>query len=479
MLHPRRQNREVDEVAMVAKTPVTPKSRWLKDVLELKEKQDENMISPRSIRRRKDREAETVLRVDLDEETRDGPPTLQSDSIEEKLQERVKSLKKKVSKTKTKSNSKRDPTLKVCTPKNHTRSPAHTPKSTRSSTPSRKKVDKLSISTKECVLKAMYQRDPPITDPPQTRAVDAFSPLTMPVRAQTTTAVSRRRNSFGKNSKIAIPVLSPLTTKSVNAEIDLVEKSTKSQKKEKKMSWLRKALVSMDHPKQFGEGLVTPRTVAPAVPAFEDISYKPIDTVTSPLQLQLWLSEFRKAQQEAHVAEELFLAESATPSVPSSPLATATSPRALQDAIPQARACSSKTLGPAPLNYTPKSLRSARVRSPRTPESRRKLSPSKRVAALEEELASPRSPLVDDESPLQLTKYYFDQGEAAILMDYSTFEDDAESVSSIDVLFNWLTCREPDRNMRIDHRGKLVMASDSVISDSMTWHEPKTTRRKR
>ena len=240
------------------------------------------------------------------------------------------------------------------------------------------------------------------------------------------------------------------------------------------MSWLRKALVSMDNPKPLGEGIVTPRTVAPTVPAFEDTSYKPIDMMTSPLQLQLWLSEFRKAQQEAKVAEELVLEERSKPFVP------AGSPRALQEAIPQTRACSSKTIGPAPINYTPRSLRSARTRSSRTPESRRKLSPSKRVAALEEELASPRTaPLVDGESNLQLTRYYFEQGEAAIVMDYSSFEDDAESVSSVDILFGWLTCREPDRNMRIDHRGKLVLGSDSVLSDNLTWHEPKSSRRKR
>ena len=68
------------------------------------------------------------------------------------------------------------------------------------------------------------------------------------------------------------------------------------------------------------------------------------------------------------------------------------------------------------------------------------------------------------------SKYYNDQREAGIVMDYSTFDDDAESVSSIGLLINWLSCKEMpgEDQMRIDHRGKLVLATESFDND---WYE--------
>ena len=507
-----------DDDAMVANEPLTPRTRWMKDVRELKEKQDGNtstsvVVNPQLMLLQREDEGNHPCADGLDEEKREDPQS-QCDSIDERLQERVKFLKRKVSKSQTRAKSKSDPTLK-----------ARTPRKNRFSTPSRKRAmsdsdievaeatmktsgtkvksksysinhqvlssdhkdgacsqrdvsdqhqqevskthasrkKKLSVSTKESFLRAMNDQELPDT----THAASS---------GQSARSLSRRRG------RVAVPILSPIVTKATPTDTPTAQSTKSQKKKETKMSWLRKALTPMDNPKQMAEGLVSPKTVAPTVPPFEDTSYKPTDMMTSPLQQQLWLSAFRQAQQEAHVFEELLLAEKAMSDVAqsSSELASppvASSPVALQEALSQSRVSSSKSAGLSPLNYTPRSHRSSQERSS---VSRRKLSPSKRVAALEDELASPRvaSP-ADSEPSLQLTKYYYEQGDAALVMDYSTFEDDAESVSSMDMLFNWLTCKEPDRNMRIDHRGKLVMDNDSILSDNLTWHEESHAKNKR
>lgn len=68
----------------------------------------------------------------------------------------------------------------------------------------------------------------------------------------------------------------------------------------------------------------------------------------------------------------------------------------------------------------------------------------------------------------------YDDGESFqqdMLRNYSTFDDDTESVSSLFFLFNFLSCTEtPTDQLRIDHRGKLVIATDSDCDDE-SWHE--------
>lgn len=212
------------------------------------------------------------------------------------------------------------------------------------------------------------------------------------------------------------------------------------------MSWLRKALTSMDNPKQMVEHMIphrgpTPRNVPHAENVSAAVPVTPTVKSTSPLQQQLWLAEFRKAQAEAQVA---------TAKTSASPRGLAVSPRA-----------------------TP--------RTPLRPGSispgRQHLSPSRRVAALFEEVNSPTA-APEPEPSKELTKFYYEQREAGIVMDYSTFDDDAESVSSVQLLFNWLTCKDASDKMRIDHRGKLVVATDSLLSDNLSWpdDEKKRTR---
>jgi len=529
-----------DDEAMVAKEPLTPRSRWLQDVLELKVSKAENhveatsappiatpqatMEQPMQNVSRNDDEVETFLQLGNEENARDGPPE-HSDSIEERLQERVKCLKKKVSKSKTKKKSKSDKApssapstpaagrrrkmsdstdaqvvaavMKVREGERNAKSSGEKSADPKARSPKRNfsprrpvvvsdqhqqqvveitpRVDKLSITTKECVLKAMTHQDPPGVE----------TPHALPV-------VMARASSFGSSSSMAQMVATSLTTDTPNN----VAKATKlRKKKEKKMSWLRKALSSMDTPRHgILEDIMTPRSVAPTVPTFEDTTYKPTETVTSPLQQQLWLSEFRKAQNEAKVAEELISAERGEPPLPTTPKVPEAYPALTPLARPAAQAPPhvDTSFGSSSFAYTPRSQQRSpsptrSSRSPRhqnnrrSPSPRRKLSPSRRVAALEEELASPRfadTEELEQEQSLQLTKYYYEQREAAIVMDYSTFEDDAESVSSIEMLFNWFACKDPAANMRIDHRGKLVVATDSILSDNLTWEEEQKAKKR-
>ena len=167
------------------------------------------------------------------------------------------------------------------------------------------------------------------------------------------------------------------------------------------MSWLRKALHTLDSTSQMVDDMMSTTRIP------EDLPSPRIDLTkeTSPLKQQLWLAQIVQTIKEAKEAESL-LAE-------------------------------------------------------------------KQVAFQEEdEVYEPET---------QNLKYYDEQQEVGLVMDYSSFDDDAESVSSIDLLFNWLSCREmPNEKLRIDHRGKLVVATESLVSEDLPWHheDPKFRQRR-
>jgi len=176
------------------------------------------------------------------------------------------------------------------------------------------------------------------------------------------------------------------------------------------MSWLRKALHTSSH---LVNDILTPTGGGHGRKfSVDDVPPPRTDLTkeTSPLRQQLWLAQIRQSMEEVNVANALFL------------------------------------------------------------------EPDKVVSFREEgttdggeNTASPRGATLDDNA-----KYnYNDQREAGIVMDYSTFDDDAESVSSIGLLINWLSCKEmPGKDqMRIDHRGKLVLATESFDNDTLSWHE--------
>jgi len=230
------------------------------------------------------------------------------------------------------------------------------------------------------------------------------------------------------------------------------------------MSWLRKALTSTDNPKQMVEKIMPLRAPTPTpknnitVENTDAVPEVSTEYITTPLQQQLWLSEIRKSLVEAQVAEELFA------DIFARPISTES-----DRAFPQTM--SSPRKGDASPSATSRSPMRPRSASPR----RRNWSPSRRVAAIVDEVSSPRAE-PEPEPSMQLTKYYYEQRDAGIVMDYSTFDDDAESVGSVELLFNWLTCKDTTDKMRIDHRGKLVVATDSLLSDNLSWHEDQKSR---
>jgi hypothetical protein len=81
------------------------------------------------------------------------------------------------------------------------------------------------------------------------------------------------------------------------------------------------------------------------------------------------------------------------------------------------------------------------------------------------------------------TDHYFRKSHnTGVYVDYSTF-DDGESVSSIDLLFKWLTCRElgtEDKKKRtvVDAQG-MVVAADSMTSETVSSLEEDARPRRR
>lgn len=350
-----------------------------------------------------------------DDETLAQPPP---GTVEGRLQEQVKSLKKKVAKKQAKITKKSrhsgdktvegqiNPSTEDLTPKMRNESPWR--RKQEKTTEAQQQQDvapenseshrPLSISTNECVLKAIASQDAPavpceVETPSSMVPPPPLSSSTNPVFAAVMPQIA-----------VDMPPLSPLTaaTSMATATDPSSPKVTNNKKKQqltpkkkKGKSWLRKALTAIESPRHAAKGM--PNTVKGTPNNTPKDAPPPRYThETSPLQQQLWLAAIRQSMMEAQVAQSL----------------------------------------------------------------------------LAEREAQKEEPQDEEREPLQLTKYYHEQREAGIVMDYSTFDEDAESVSSIELLFNWMSCREIGKDqMRIDHRGKLVIATDSELSDALSWHE--------
>jgi hypothetical protein len=169
------------------------------------------------------------------------------------------------------------------------------------------------------------------------------------------------------------------------------------------------------------------------VPQLEAPPVRPL-RYTTPLQLLLWLSAVKKAIEEARPK-----------------------PSAAEAAAPQPV---------PPANGEPAGKAPPRSHSHDSKEANQKSEAQKATTKV------PDSG-VPVEGTEQHPNYYHHTQDVGVYVDYSTF-DDGESVSSIELLFQWLTCRElSDAKKRqpssaASMMNRTVVATDSAFSDDLS-----------
>jgi hypothetical protein len=252
------------------------------------------------------------------------------------------------------------------------------------------------------------------------------------------------------------PPPDPKPTPSLVALKKSRQTATTPSKTKGKLSWLRMALTpssaaSRQHTpqqqrtlsraassgttkssKSSSDPIASHNTANDPVPQLEA---PPVRTLryTTPLQLLLWLSAVKRAIEEARPKPPTTEAEAAQP-------------------VPSARG-SEPANAAAPRSHSHDSKEAA-------PE----------AVVMNKAQDSEQQPVEGNE---QHPNYYHHTQDVGVYVDYSTF-DDGESVSSIELLFQWLTCRElSDAKKRqpssaASMMNRTVVATDSAFSDDLS-----------
>jgi hypothetical protein len=85
---------------------------------------------------------------------------------------------------------------------------------------------------------------------------------------------------------------------------------------------------------------------------------------------------------------------------------------------------------------------------------------------------------VDASVPHQSSSFYRHTRDTGVYVDYSTF-DDGESISSIDLLFKWLTCRDLTAPDKPNRNGSTITTDDNVQVESDVSFDPEAQPRRR
>lgn len=258
----------------------------------------------------------------------------------------------------------------------------------------------------------------PITDSPSMEKHDEINPqpgsslsvtkkrtiISFVGRSETQSVTS---SSYAREAEAAKPELVVGELNTV-ATVRAQKKSKNTVKRSKgTLLWLRRALIAKDPIRSASlhtsSSMTTNEKPPPQTPLETKKSYSP----TTPLQQLLWLSTAKRAIAEAQAP-----------------------PSTLSPSLPQ--------------------LPSISPRSPRSPVSPTSPIEAETVAVTEVESVS---------------NYYHHTQDTGVYVDYSTF-DDGDSVSSLEFLFKWLTCRELDEGRKPQCKPPgTVIATESIVSD--------------
>lgn len=97
-----------------------------------------------------------------------------------------------------------------------------------------------------------------------------------------------------------------------------------------------------------------------------------------------------------------------------------------------------------------------------------------------EDTGSCDSPIFEEplEAAVAASGYYMQTQNQGVYVDYSTF-DDGDSISSLDLLFKWLTCRDLTKDDRkVDHSGKVIGVGSAENVGALSFDAEARTHRR-